>query len=89
MILHELAQQWVKRRDALGYKGKRGDRLCFEYFMGAGSALELSKHPDAGRVLLAIPLVLAVERNMQKEVDRWAAGGEISRTAKASLTVTD
>jgi hypothetical protein len=54
-----LCRLWVKREQALGYKGKKADAACLEFFCGAASVLEATAHPDAQAVTAATMLLIA------------------------------
>lgn len=54
-----LCRQWVKREQALGYKGKKADAACLEFFCGAATVLEATGHPDARAVSAATLLLIA------------------------------
>lgn len=55
-----LALTWMARQDALGYKGKAADRACLEFWLGAWTALDAIKHPEAGNIGNIAGLLIAI-----------------------------
>lgn len=41
-IVTELARRFVKRCDAMGYKGRKADHAALDFFCGAATAAELA-----------------------------------------------
>lgn len=84
-MLQQLSVKWMERRDALQYKGKAVDRAVFEYFVGAGTALELAGHPSAQHVQVCTVTVLATAPYPNGTVAGWAMGK--ADAAKTERTV--
>jgi hypothetical protein len=58
-MVKKLAQGFVERAKALGYKGKKRDAAAMDYFCGALMAMREAKHPEFDHVAAVATLVLA------------------------------
>lgn len=58
--LQTLCTQCVERADAFGWKGKTGDKLAFEFMVGACAALLAVDHVDAKHVQGVVAMLIAV-----------------------------
>lgn len=56
--LSRLAHDFVSRSSAQGWKGKKRDAMCLEYFCGASQALSNAKHADADCVLRVTAILI-------------------------------
>lgn len=54
-----LCRQWVQREQALGYKGKKADAMCLEFFIGAATVLSGLGHPNAAHVTTCATVLIA------------------------------
>lgn len=59
-MLTKLCIQCTQRADAFGWKGKTGDKLAFEWMIGAAVGLKEANHPEAEHVINCVAMIIAV-----------------------------
>ncbi len=58
--LQKICTKCVERADAFAWKGKTGDKLAFEFLVGAATVLRMTSHPDAKHVETVVAMIISV-----------------------------
>jgi hypothetical protein len=60
MLTKLIATKFSERSQSLGYKGKKRDDACLDFWAGAATMAVEAKHPEAQAVVNTAVLVIAV-----------------------------